>query len=124
MRKTGVDQAAQPTTRANAEVTLSVLERALNAHRANFHSTELHIAFLRAAEAFWPPDKVTQRWKNVISQLSGRTDEREMISLYLGYIDWREGQGLGSSAQSGGIDEVVDVYIEVLDRLRNTSDSE
>lgn len=124
VRKTGIDQAAQPTTRANAEVTLSLLDRALNAHRTNFHSTELHIAFLHAAEAFWPADKVTQRWKNVISQLSGRAPEEEMIQLYLGYIDWREGQGLGSSGSEGGTDEVVNVYIEVLDRLRATSDSE
>lgn len=124
VRKTGVDQASQPTTRANAEVTLWLLERALNAHRSNFYSTELHIAFLHAAESFWPADKVTQRWQNVISQLSSRAPEEEMIRLYLGYIDWREGQGLGSSGNDGGIDEVVNVYIEVLDRLRATSDGE
>lgn len=101
-----------------------MLERALSAHRANFNSTELHVAFLHAAEAFWPPDKVTQRWRNVISQLTGHAPEGEMIRLYLGYIDWREGQGLGSSGRDGGIDEVVNVYVEVLDRLRTTADGE
>lgn len=114
-----VDPAKQPTNRANAEVTLSILSRALE-HQPNFSSTELHIAYLRTAEVFWPTNKVTERWQNVIRTLGDRgASEEDMMGLYLGYIEWREGQGIGQTAQgsTGGVDEVVDVYLDCLYKL-------
>lgn len=112
------DPSKAPQTRANAEVTLSVLQRAFDAHRGNFASTDLHIAFLRAAEAIWPPAKVTDRWKNVIRQLGQTIPEEEMMKVYLAYIDWREGQGFGGiESTTGGVDEVVAVYTECIERL-------
>lgn len=113
-----VDPSKAPQTRANAEVTLSVLQRAFDAYRGNFASTNLHIAFLRAAEAIWPPTKVTERWKNVIRQLGQSVPEEEMMKVYLAYIDWREGQGFGGTeSTAGGVDEVVGVYTECIERL-------
>lgn len=107
-----------PQTRANAEVTLSVLQRAFDANRANFSSTDLHIAYLRAAEELWPADKVTERWKNIIVELGRTVPEEEMMKVYLAYIDWREGQGLGvTGSNAGGVDEVVAVYTDCIKRL-------
>lgn len=120
----GMDPAKQPTNRANAEVTLSLLERALNAHSANFSSPELHIAFLRAAGAFWPSAKVTERWRNVISQLKNRIPEEDMMKLYLGFIEWQEEHGFTGNGNTGGVDEIVDLYIEILDKLRFAMDCE
>lgn len=119
----GVDPATQPITRANAEVTLSVLQRALEANRRNFLSPDLHVAFLRAAEAFWPTSKVTERWNNVMRQLTDSgVPEEDMMGMYLAYIDWREGNGFGQTeVASGGVDEVVDVYAECLQRLSDNS---
>ncbi|KAL1408845.1 hypothetical protein Q8F55_005659 [Vanrija albida] len=116
-----IDPAAQPTTRANAEVTLAMLTRAFEAHRDNFLSADLHKAFLDAAAVFWPPDKVTERWVNVLRALGDRgTTEESLMPLYLGYIAWREGQGFGKAGDGsgGGVDKVVEVYLECLDRLR------
>jgi hypothetical protein len=113
-----LDPAKAPQTRANAEVTLSVLQRAFDAHRSNFASTDLHIAFLRAAEQLWPADKVTERWRNVIVELGRSVPEEEMMKVYLAYIDWREGQGIGVTGSStGGVDEVAAVYIDCIERL-------
>ncbi|BEI89274.1 uncharacterized protein CcaverHIS019_0206360 [Cutaneotrichosporon cavernicola] len=112
------DPAKAPQTLANAEVTLSVLQRAFDAHRANFASTALHIAYLRAAEQLWPADKVTERWKNVIVELGRSVPEEEMMKVYLAYIDWREGQGIGvTGSNAGGVDEVTAVYIDCIERL-------
>lgn len=116
-----VDTAKQPTNRANAEVTLSILSRALEAHPANLSSPELHIAYLRAAELFWPPTKVTERWENVIRQLGENgAEEEDLMRLYLGYIQWRQGQGIGQTTTggTGGVDEVVSVYLDCLQKLR------
>lgn len=120
-----VDPAKQPTTRANAEVTLSILARALEAHPDNFTSPELHIAYLRAAEVFWPSTKVAERWQNVLRGLaSSRVPEENMMPLYLAYIEWREGQGFGQADEGGGVDEVVEVYTECLEKLKSGEDGE
>ncbi|WVW82554.1 hypothetical protein I302_104565 [Kwoniella bestiolae CBS 10118] len=103
-------------TRAEAEVTLSILSRALDAEENNFNSTKLHLAYLKAAEQFWPNEKVTNRWKNVLRELSEKIDQVDMMDLWLGYITWREGNGFGKG--DGGVDEVVDVYEECIGRLK------
>nr|XP_031858056.1 uncharacterized protein CI109_006498 [Kwoniella shandongensis]KAA5525128.1 hypothetical protein CI109_006498 [Kwoniella shandongensis] len=120
-----VDPAKLPTTRARAEVTLSILSRALDATEENGWSTKLHLAYLHAAEAFWPAEKVTGRWKNVLRELGergGKEIEEGMMEVWLGYIAWREGQGFGKAeGKSGGVDEVVDVYIDCLTKLQSGS---
>jgi len=124
---TTTDSSRQPTTRAAAEITLSILSRALEASPANHKSVRLHIAYLKAAEAFWPPARVSSRWQNVLDQLSGKdgpNTAENIMPLWLGYIDWREGQGFGEmsgerpfKSGAGGLDEIVDVYSGCLSQL-------
>jgi hypothetical protein len=121
-----IDPLRLPQNRASAEVTLSILARGLDAHPGNFLSTPLHLAYLRAAEMFWPPENITSRWKNVIRELSerqrgsGKRMGQDMIHIWLGYIEWREGAGWSKSEDKGetGVDDVIEVYIECLDKLR------
>ncbi|ORX37353.1 NRDE-2, necessary for RNA interference-domain-containing protein [Kockovaella imperatae] len=123
--KPGTDPSTLPQTRASAEVTLSVLSKALN-HPPNFTSVTLHLAYIRAAEAFWPPEKVTGRWRNVLRELGERSRgdpalEAGMMDIWRGYIEWREGQGFGKQDEgrkgAGGVDEVLEVYSDCLRRL-------
>ena len=116
-----LDLAALPQTRANAEVTLSILDHALNAHESNMSSTDLHIAYLRAAEAFWPAEKVTDRWRNVIRELEQRSAGEGMMEVWLCYIEWREGHGFGKGENTGdavgGVDDVMETYTDCLASL-------
>ena len=124
-----VDPATLPQSRASAEVTLSILARALEAHPANFNSVPLHLAYIKAAESFWSPEKVTARWQNVLRELGEKArttgDGRPaagMMQIWLGYIDWREGQGFGKRDEqhdgSSGVDEVIEVYAECLQKMQ------
>lgn len=121
-----LDPARMPQSRSSAEVTISILERALQARPGNAMSTALHIAYLRAAEVYWPAKEVTTRWRKVLYELENtirrepgtKLDER-IMDVWLGYIEWREGQGFGQSEgeSTGGVDEVIEVYIECLKGL-------
>ena len=130
-RAVGSDPAQIPTTRAAAEVTLSILSRALSAAPENSVSTPLHIAYIHAAEAVWPPEQITERWKNVLRVLGeamrngAKNMQDGMMGVWLAYLEWREGQGFGKSEEGkagGGVDEVVEVYAECL-RAAGTSSS-
>ncbi|WWC86471.1 uncharacterized protein L201_001348 [Kwoniella dendrophila CBS 6074] len=113
-------------TKSEAEITLSILSKALDASINNFNSVQLHLAYLKAAEHFWPKEKVTSRWKNVLSELSeknkGKHDiQIEMMDLWLNYISWCEGQGFSKSGDQNGVDEVIEVYEECIGNLKNSS---
>lgn len=121
-----LNPARMPQSRSSAEVTISILDRALQAHPGNAMSTALHIAYLRAAEVYWPAKEMTARWRKVLYELENaigrepgtKLDER-IMGVWLGYIEWREGQGFGKSEgeSAGGVDEVIEVYIECLKGL-------
>ena len=128
-----VDPLSLPQNRASAEVTLSILTRALDAHPANFLSPKLHIAYLRAAELIWRPEQITGRWKNVLRELGDRrrTDssaelDAGMLDIWLGYIDWTESRGFGKSDEGavGGFDQVVEVYAECIKQIGRADQGE
>ncbi|KAK4687670.1 nuclear exosome regulator NRDE2, partial [Tremellales sp. Uapishka_1] len=96
------------SVKANAEITLSILSKAFKADSRNDDSAKLHRAYLRAAEGFLPPQKVDQRWKNVLEEFNG--DDK--MSLWWGYLEWKEGEGFSD------VDQVVDDYLQCLRELR------
>jgi hypothetical protein len=113
---------AAPITRANAEVTLSILDKALKAHSNNAASPTLHRAYLAAAGAFWPPVMVIERWKDVLRQFTDRSGhnamEPETFQLWMEYLDWLQGQGFGKEKGVAAVDHVVDVLVECLGLLK------
>ena len=129
VRTPGTDPASLPQTKASAEVSLSILTKALD-HHPNFTSISLHLSFIKAAAAFWPAEKVTARWQNVLRELGmqARADkdlEEGMMGLWLGYIGWREGRGFGKQGEGqkggGGVDEVIEVYTDCLKILNEST---
>ena len=128
-----------PTTRGGKtgayEVALATLERAIKVYPPNASSPNLQSALFALAQQVWPPGKVTETWQDVLRRLqdsSDRMNEKELMDLWLGYISWREGRGLGATGargkQSGGIDDVVAIYAQCIDMMRSkkysTSESE
>lgn len=110
-------------TEANGTITLKILAKAMNAHPDNEFAPALHLAYLRSAETFWAPRKLTERWKWVLSDVAGRSevDGSTKMELWLKYVDWREGQGFGAvggGEGAGGVDETIEVYIECLNMIR------
>lgn len=117
------------------DVALATLERAIKVSPHNASSPKLQSAFFALAQQVWPPGKVTERWQDVLRRLQTSTErmnEKDLMDLWLGYISWREGRGLGASGargkQSGGIDDVVAIYAQCIDMMRgksySTSESE
>lgn len=112
-------------TRSQAEITLTILARAMD-EAGNFTSSKLHIAYLHAAETIWAPDKVTARWKTVLNEIDHRkqaiSERIEILELWLAYLDWRSGAGF-SKGSNGGVDGVVEVYVSCMDRFRRQLDA-
>lgn len=109
------------------EVALATLERAIKVSPTNAHSPKLQSAFFALAQQVWPSNQVTGKWQDVLRMFSSSTekvDEKELMDLWLGYISWREGRGLGSRAadgkSSGGIDDVVEIYAQCIDMMRSS----
>lgn len=130
-----VDPLSLPQNRASAEVTLSILSRALEAHSSNFLSPNLHIAYLRAAELIWSAEQITRRWRNVLRELGERRRSEDeasveldasMMDVWLGYIDWTESRGFGKSdgPAVGGFDQVVGVYADCIKELGHADKGE
>ena len=130
--KLGIDASQKPATRASAEVTMSVLSRALEATPENGLSPILHIAYIHAAENVWTAEQVSQRWQNVLRVMGediragAHHAEIGLFEIWLAYLDWREGQGLGSTklgklAQAGGgVDEVIESYLDCLENIKRS----
>jgi hypothetical protein len=117
------------------DVALATLERAIKVLPANAYSPKLQSAFFSLAQQVWPPGQVTEQWQDTLRMLQEsreRMNEKDLMDLWLGYISWREGRGLGSRGAKGGggggIDDVVDIYAQCIDMMGNreypTSDSE
>lgn len=117
------------------DVALATLERAIKVLPSNAYSPKLQSAFFALAQQVWSPGKVTEQWQDVLRMLQTsreKMNEKELMDLWLGYISWREGRGLGSrgarGGAGGGIDDVVDIYAQCIDMMKSrdypTSDSE
>jgi hypothetical protein len=123
----------QATTRAAAEVSMSILDRALNAHPRNMASVVLHLAHFRAAEVVWPAARLRERWRNVLLQLvedhrtvgKGVQDE-DLLDFWMAYLNWSEGPGFsahGDREEVHGVDRVLETYVECLRSTTNTINS-
>jgi len=110
--------------RAEAEVATEILSKAFRASGKNKRDPRLHSAFFKLVQLFWPEHRVTASWKSVLSELTaqnGTEDQAGLMDLWLQYIEWREGRGLGSQksqdtteGRSGGIEDVIEVYVECI----------
>ncbi len=111
--------------RGFSEVSLSILEKALKAVPQNRLSSKLQLAYMRITEDVWPPARITSRWRWLLDQMrdTEERDERQHMDLWLAYIAWREGRGLGSHDQTRkgeahGVEDVVTIYSDCISTMK------
>lgn len=67
--------------KARADITLSILSRAISTHSANKKSTLLRLKILAVGEDIWSTEKLLQEWEDALSLGS--------VELWMAWLDWR-----------------------------------
>ncbi|KAK0506299.1 NRDE-2, necessary for RNA interference-domain-containing protein [Armillaria luteobubalina] len=91
------------SAKVRAEITLSILSRALSSDVGNTASKPLRLKYLRAGEEIWPGTKAQEEWEDV-SKLGG-------VEIWMEWLEWK------IRKETNGIDYVVDAAKRVLDAL-------
>lgn len=68
-------------TRARCEIALSILSRALSAHRSNANSKLLRIKYMKAGEEIWQADQLSAEWEKAL-KVGG-------IEIWMEWLEWR-----------------------------------
>lgn len=105
-----VPPASKNASAVRAEITLSVLDRALAAHPSNRTSRLLRLKYLRAGEEVWYESKLQVEWEEAL-KLGG-------VEIWMEWLEWR----IRKSTES--IDSVVTDATRALHALGDSSDSE
>ncbi|KAK0208141.1 NRDE-2, necessary for RNA interference-domain-containing protein [Desarmillaria ectypa] len=95
--------ASKNSARVRAEITISILSRALLSDVRNTASKSLRLKYLRAGEEILPEVKVQEEWEDAF-KLGG-------IEIWMEWLEWK------IRKENNGIDYVVDAAKRVLDAL-------
>ncbi|KAH9947908.1 NRDE-2, necessary for RNA interference-domain-containing protein [Amylocystis lapponica] len=96
--------------RARAEITLSVLGRALGAHPRNATSRALRLRYLKAGEEIWHESKLRAEWEEAL-KVGGE-------NMWIEWLDWRVRKA------DKGVEGVVEDAQRVLSALGDGEDAE
>ena len=91
---------------ARADISVSILHRALSVCEENSRSVLLRLKYLRAAEALWyqQEDRLSKEWEMAL-------DATNSADLWLEWLDWSIRKG------GGGFEDVIQHAIRVLSRI-------
>ncbi|KAI0375320.1 DUF1740-domain-containing protein [Pilatotrama ljubarskyi] len=78
---TTVPTTTKNATKARAEITISVLSRALSSHPSNARSKILRLKYIKAGEELWQEDKLKQEWEEAV-----KVDD---VEIWMAWLDWR-----------------------------------
>ncbi|KAH7912572.1 NRDE-2, necessary for RNA interference-domain-containing protein [Hygrophoropsis aurantiaca] len=102
--------ASKNATKTRAEVTLSVLSRALCAHPGNAKSSILRLKYLRAGEEIWHESKARAEWDEALKLGD--------IDIWLEWLEWRVRKG------AGGVDGFISDAARILNALGDDEENE
>lgn len=68
-------------TKARCDITISVLQRALDSHPSTSASPILRIKYLKAGEEIWDSDELARRWNEAL-----RSGD---VALWMEWLEWR-----------------------------------
>ena len=96
--------------KARAEISLSILSRAISAHPDNANSKKLRIRYLKAGEDIWHESKLRSEWQDAL-KIGG-------IEIWMEWLDWKL-----RNAQNGA-EGIVENVKRVYAALGATQESE
>ncbi len=100
--------ASKHAHRVRADLTLSVLERALSAHPNNARSKTLRLKYIRAGEELWQRDELSAKWEDAV-----KVDDTE---IWIAWLDWRVRN------TSNLLESIVEDYARVTKALMSRGD--
>ncbi|KAL5495358.1 hypothetical protein ACEPAI_821 [Sanghuangporus weigelae] len=77
----GIDPSSKNADRARAEISVSVLERALSAHQANARSPLLRLKYLKAGEVIWDMTRMKDEWRKALKAIP-------TADMHVDWLDW------------------------------------
>ncbi|KAI0361277.1 DUF1740-domain-containing protein [Trametes cingulata] len=105
---TTVPPTTKNATKARAEITISVLSRALGAHPGNARSKTLRLKYMKAGEELWQGDKLRQEWEEAVKVHD--------IEIWMAWLDWR------ARTTTGILTTLADDARRVVDALASRQD--
>ncbi|KAH9944116.1 NRDE-2, necessary for RNA interference-domain-containing protein [Epithele typhae] len=76
-----VPEESRRAAKARADISVSLLSRALGAHSSNSRSRVLRLKFLRAGEEIWDDRKLYDEWEKAV--------QVNDVEVWLAWLDWR-----------------------------------
>lgn len=75
---------------ARADISLSILRRALDSHDENKESPRLRLLYIQQASQIWSDDRIRAEWDNLLSQLGGTgTAVWKRGVVWAAWLEWR-----------------------------------
>ncbi|KAI0307929.1 NRDE-2, necessary for RNA interference-domain-containing protein [Multifurca ochricompacta] len=103
-----VPTASKNATKVRSEITLSILDRALQVLPKSPSSTRIRLLYLHAGEELWTDDTLRQEWEKALAAGD--------IDVLLAWLDWRIRNG------SGGLNGTVEAITRVFAFAASESD--
>ena len=91
--------------KARAEITESILSRAVLAHPLNRTSITLRLKYLRAGEEVWDENRLQREWDDVLTLQS--------TEVWMAWLDWK------LSKSRSGLEGIMEDVAHALERLRH-----
>ena len=77
-------------TRARAEISVSLLRRAIDAHPDNIASFQLRLLYLEQCCELWSEEKLREEWEDVLNSLgSPQSPPWKRAIVWLNWLEWR-----------------------------------
>jgi hypothetical protein len=106
-----VPHGSMGSTKARAEITVSVLDRAFKSSHTNTLSPSLRLKYLQAGEDIWHESRLRYEWEDAISNIMS-------MDIWMEWLNWRLRCG------SGGISTLIDAFTRVKNLVSNAEKSE
>jgi hypothetical protein len=95
-------------TRARAEISVSLLRRAIDAHPDNAASFRLRLLYIEHGSELWSEEMLREEWEDVLTSLgSPQSPPWKRVIVWLNWLEWRE---VANSTVTGAVNDAKRVF--------------